>query len=219
MGDWICGTVADQVGAVVVSVDYRLAPAHRFPAAVEDCYAALAWAAGSRPTGRRRPDRGDGGERGRQPLRGDVPARPRARRPRDRHQALIYPATDMTADPRRATGMPFLSAAEMAAYKRLYLGPGRRPGQPVGVAAARRRHAGLPPALIQVAEHDPLRATACATPPRCGPRASLSGSPSTSASRTASSTSRACPSAAHQAIKEVFAEQSAALAVPRASVA
>src|SRR5262249_47086332 len=45
MGDWLCGQVATQVGAVVVSVDYRLAPTHRFPAAVDDCYAALEWAA------------------------------------------------------------------------------------------------------------------------------------------------------------------------------
>lgn len=44
LGDWLCGRVAEEVGAVVVSVDYRLAPLHRFPAAVEDCYAALAWA-------------------------------------------------------------------------------------------------------------------------------------------------------------------------------
>src|SRR5260370_20221283 len=45
MGDWLCSRVAAGVGAVMVSVDYRLAPRHRFPAAVEDCYAALTWAA------------------------------------------------------------------------------------------------------------------------------------------------------------------------------
>jgi acetyl esterase len=45
MSDWICSRVAGRVGAVVVSADYRRAPGHRFPAAVDDCYAAVLWAA------------------------------------------------------------------------------------------------------------------------------------------------------------------------------
>ncbi|GAA1967733.1 hypothetical protein GCM10009776_33470 [Microbacterium deminutum] len=44
-GDWMCGTVAKGSDAIVLSVEYRLAPKHPFPAGVEDCYAMLVWAA------------------------------------------------------------------------------------------------------------------------------------------------------------------------------
>src|SRR5215470_12879913 len=137
LGDWLCSSVAARVGAVVVSVDYRLAPVHRFPVAVEDCYAALAWAAANAA------DLGAAGADGadaRLSVMGEsaggtlsavmcLLARDRGG-PAISHQALIYPATDMTAVRPPAKDMPFLSHDEMTAYRRLYLGPDGNPAKP-----------------------------------------------------------------------------------------
>jgi acetyl esterase len=158
LGDWLCGSVADGVGAVVVSVDYRLAPAHRFPAAVDDCYAALTWAADNAA------ELGAGGPLG---VMGEsaganlsavmcLLARDRGG-PAIGHQALLYPPTDMTRVPETDVPTPFLSPPEMTAYRRLYLGDAD-PGDPRISPLLAADHHGLPPALIQVAEHDPLRA-------------------------------------------------------------
>ena len=47
--DLVCQHVCEEVGCVVVSVEYRLAPEHPFPAPIEDCYAALEWMANNAP--------------------------------------------------------------------------------------------------------------------------------------------------------------------------
>lgn len=49
MNDDACARMADRVGALVASVEYRLAPEHPYPAPLEDCYAGLSWLASSAP--------------------------------------------------------------------------------------------------------------------------------------------------------------------------
>jgi acetyl esterase len=157
LSDWLCSRVAQSVGAVVVSVDYRLAPRHRFPAAVEDCYAALLWAAQNAAS------LGAGGKIG---VMGEsaggtlsavmcLLARDRGG-PAIGHQVLLYPATDMTSVKSAPPDTPFLSGPEMRAFRQYYLGdadPGDNRASPLLASD----HSGLPPALIQVGEHDPLR--------------------------------------------------------------
>jgi acetyl esterase len=222
MGDWICGSVADRVGAVVVSVDYRLAPGHVFPAAVEDCFAVLTWAAAEAAALGANGPLGVMGESA-----GGTLAAVTCLLARDRggpaisHQALIYPATDMTrkVDAAEYRSAPFLSAAEMDTYKRLYLGPDGDPANPSASPQLAADHAGLPPALIQVAEHDPLRADgvryaatlrAAGVPVRFTEYVGM-----THGFVNFPGLSRA----AHQAMAEICAEQSAALAPGRESTA
>lgn len=157
MSDWLCSHAATRVGAVVVSVDYRLAPGHRFPAAVDDCYAALQWAAENAAA------LGAGGPIG---MMGEsaggnlsavtcLVARDRGG-PAISHQALIYPATDLTRVPAADDKTPFLPRADMQAYRKHYLGDAD-PADPRISPLLAADHSRLPSALIQVGEHDPLR--------------------------------------------------------------
>jgi acetyl esterase/lipase len=160
MGDWLCSQVATNVGAVVVAVDYRLAPTHRFPAAVEDSYAALVWAAKNAAELGADGPIGVMGESAGGNLSAVISLLARDRGgPALSHQALIYPATNMTAHGKSAGAgeQPFLSPAEMTAYRTMYLGPDGDPANPMASPLLAQDHSNLPPALIQVAEHDPLR--------------------------------------------------------------
>jgi acetyl esterase/lipase len=160
LGDWLCSSVAQRVGAVVVSVEYRLAPRHRFPAAVQDGYAALVWAAEHAAELGADGPVGVMGESAGGNLSAVMCLLARDRGgPAIGHQALLYPATDMTRsrEPDDPNARPLiLSAADMAAYRRHYLADAD-PADPRASPLLAGDHSGLPPALIQAAEHDPLR--------------------------------------------------------------
>jgi len=156
--DRITRQLANASGAVCVSVEYRLAPEHRYPAAVDDARAAAAWLAGDGAV-----ELGFDAQRlvvGGDSAGGNLAAVV-ARRPAGvlRAQLLAYPALDaaMTADSyREFRDGPFVSAADMAFCWGTYL-DGADPGDPDVSPLAARDLAGAAPAYIAVAGHDPLR--------------------------------------------------------------
>jgi acetyl esterase len=153
----MCSHAAVTVGAVVVSVDYRLAPRYPFPAAVDDCYSALQWAAANTATLGAGGPIGVLGESAGANLAAVMCLLSRDRGgPQLSHQALVYPPTDMTRLPAASPTTPFLSAPEMRAYRSFYLGDAD-PADPRASPLLATGHTGLPSALVQVGEHDPLR--------------------------------------------------------------
>ncbi|ANH38555.1 Carboxylesterase NlhH [Nocardioides dokdonensis FR1436] len=162
-GDWLCSVVADELDAVVVAVDYRLAPTHRFPAALEDCYEALLWtAAHARELGAD-PDRlglmGDSA--------GGNLAAVLALVARDeggpgvRHQGLVYPATDLTDATREHASYVgnrgiVLSNDDLEVFYGHYLPEGTDPADWRLSPVRAPDLSGLPPALVVVAGLDPL---------------------------------------------------------------
>jgi acetyl esterase len=158
--DRLCRALAAAAGALVVSVGYRLAPEHRHPAAVEDCWAAVRWVAANAAAIGGRPDRlavaGDSA--------GGNLATVVARRARDHggprlaFQLLVYPITDAacdTASYREFADGYQLTAALMRWYWDHYLGGADGAGP--DASPLRADLAGLPPALVVTAEFDPLR--------------------------------------------------------------
>jgi acetyl esterase len=156
-GDWIAGTVSHDLDAIVVSADYRLAPKHPFPAGVEDCYAVFEWAASHADELGADPERiGVIGESAGGNLAAVVAIMARERGgPVIRHQALLYPVTGggETESRRVNANAHILTAADMEAFDRYYAGDHDDWRDSPLIAES---HAGLPPAIIIVAGHDPL---------------------------------------------------------------
>jgi acetyl esterase len=170
--DEICRLIAATAGCEVVSVDYRLAPEHRFPAAVEDGLAAARWvAAGTAGGVRGAGGLGRAGGAGGRPvpvvLAGDsaggniaaVCAQQLAPGPQISlaGQLLVYPVLDddVTRDSYRRNEGLVLGAREMSRFFDQYCPVGQR-GSPRFAPLRARQLAGLPATVIAIAGHDPL---------------------------------------------------------------
>lgn len=157
-----CHALAKTSGCLVVAVDYRLAPEHRYPAAVEDAYAATCWVAENPEAIQADPDRfavcGDsaGGH-----LAAVVAMMARDRKgPRIDLQVLIYPITDCSFDtPSYEENQEgyMLSRDLMKWFWNHFINDEREADDPY-VSPLRAKNLGdLPRALILTAEYDPLR--------------------------------------------------------------
>jgi acetyl esterase len=156
-----CRSLANQSGCAVIAVDYRLAPEHRYPAAVEDGYAATCYVAEHASE--------FGIDAGRIAVCGDsaggtlatvvsMMARDRGG-PSLRFQVLVYPGTDVTDDSssiREHNGV-FLSVEMLDWFTNSYLPNAADRLQPYASPLLASDVRGLPPAYVITAECDMLR--------------------------------------------------------------
>lgn len=170
-GGWVLGTLdsaddigrelASRAGALVLSVDYRLAPEHPFPAAVDDGFAAVQWAAeyaddlGSDPNRLGVAGTSAGGN-----LAGAVALRAQGTGPSLAGQFLAYPIVDPALDTdsydEHVDG-PLLSKADMRWFWDCYLRSPVDRANPHANLAAARDLATLPPSTVLTAGFDVLR--------------------------------------------------------------
>jgi acetyl esterase/lipase len=157
--------IAAEVGAVVVSVDYRLAPENPFPAGPEDCYAALLWTAQNATELGVDPDRiAVGGDSAGGGLSAAVALMARDRGgPALCFQYLGIPELDDRLDTpsmRAFVDTPLWNRPNAELSWDFYLGKGKRGTDDVSPYAAPARAedlSGLPPAFVNTCEFDPLR--------------------------------------------------------------
>ncbi len=162
--DMICRALAHGASAVVLSVDYRLAPEHRFPAAVDDAYAATCWAAARASELGGDPARlvvaGDsagGGLAAAVALRARDEGGPRLRAQIVMYASCNYPSVK-TASAREFAAGPILTEAAIDYFWAQYLrDPAVDQHHPWASPIRAAEHRGLPPAFVASAELDPTR--------------------------------------------------------------
>lgn len=159
--DSVCRELATLASVVVVSVDYRLAPEHLFPAAVDDCYAAVLWAAEHTAELTGNGKIGVAGESA-----GGTLATVMAQMVRDQDgpalafQGLFYPVieADMNRQSWSDNGTGYLlESAIMEWFWQTYCANVADREDPRTAPIKAASLADLPPALVLTAEYDPLR--------------------------------------------------------------
>jgi acetyl esterase len=158
--DAICRSLANRMGHAVLSVDYRLAPEHVWPAAAEDALCSLRWAYDNAAELGINPDRiAVGGDS----AGGNLAAIVAQQRPVPLvYQMLIYPATDMTASFPSHTeneAGPVLTKQAMEWFIGHYMPADADKRDPLAspLFSDDSLVKGAPPALIITAQYDPLR--------------------------------------------------------------
>ncbi len=159
--DALCRSLANRAACAVLSVDYRLAPEHRCPAAADDSHAALRWAADhAAELGVDAERIAVGGDSAGGNLAAVSALRCRDLGPRLCHQLLIYPviAPDFETPSYRENANGFLlTRGIMMWFWRQYLGDPSLGNDPSACPLKAPDHAGLAPATLITAEFDPLR--------------------------------------------------------------
>jgi acetyl esterase len=160
--DGQCRALANRAGCIVISVDYRLAPEHPFPAAPEDCYAATQWVAANAAEIDADPARiAVGGDSAGGNLAAAVSLMARDRSgPALRFQLLVYPVTNHdfgTLSYRENAEGYFLTTNTMKWFWGHYLADVADGANPYASPLRAEDLSGLPPGLCITAGYDPLR--------------------------------------------------------------
>lgn len=160
--DSLCRSIANKAKCIVVSVDYRLAPEHRFPTAFEDCYTASRWIAVHAKEWNGDPERiAIGGDSAGGNLAAAVTLKAKhEKEPIFNAQVLVYPVTDLTfttsSYEENEEGY-FLTHESMMWFRNHYL-PNKEDWSNVYAAPLLAEDfSELPPTLVITAEYDPLR--------------------------------------------------------------